>query len=235
MGPDRAAGDAPMQRRHHGRCDAPLQHEVKTHQMDAHGFVRMPAARMLNGIAVDGQLMDLSEENWILELSGKDLLEQSPALGRGIVLAIIAPPAQRHFEPASRAGARLRRQRPSILRPCVSGLIVLSNTIHHPGFDSNRPDLTSSGEGDVAPGVGAENIDPVLFRDIRQRHPADLGARVKKRAVRPEENPPGADLADEKGIQKVIDKIDDRPILPVSSLSGFNLKRLERLLDGFLE
>ena len=44
-----------------------------------------------------------------------------------------------------------------------------------------------------------------------------------------------ADLADEKGIQKVIDQIDDRPILPVSSLSGFNLKRLERLLDGFLE
>ncbi len=44
-----------------------------------------------------------------------------------------------------------------------------------------------------------------------------------------------ADLVDEKGIQKVIDQIDDRPILPVSSLSGFNLKRLERLLDGFLE
>ncbi len=44
-----------------------------------------------------------------------------------------------------------------------------------------------------------------------------------------------ADLAAEEDIQKVIDRFSDPHILPVSSLSGFNLQKLAERIDSLLE
>ena len=68
MRPTRTACEALQSRRHVHRRDTSLQHEVKPHQMDAHGLVWMHSARMLDGVCVHGQLVDLSEQNSVLEL-----------------------------------------------------------------------------------------------------------------------------------------------------------------------
>jgi len=70
MRPARTYCEALEQWWHLHRRDIPLQHEVKPHQMDAHGLVWVLAAAVLNCVGVHRQLVDLSEENRILELAG---------------------------------------------------------------------------------------------------------------------------------------------------------------------
>ena len=47
--------------------------------MDAHRLVWMDPAGMLNGIGVNGQLVDLAEQYSVLELSGENFAEHRPA------------------------------------------------------------------------------------------------------------------------------------------------------------
>ena len=59
-------------RRHSRRGKTLLEHKVEAHKMDAHRLVRMDPAGMLNGIGVNGQLVDLAEQDSVLELSGEN-------------------------------------------------------------------------------------------------------------------------------------------------------------------
>src|SRR5712692_2659235 len=107
MRPTRTPREALQLPWHLHRRDASLQREVKPYEMDAHGLVWMPAARMLDGIGVHRQLMRLSEKNGVLELRSQHLLEHRPALCRGVKLTVVAALAQRHLEATSGASSHL--------------------------------------------------------------------------------------------------------------------------------
>jgi hypothetical protein len=107
MRPARTSRKALQLRRHFRRRDISYQHEVKPHQVNAHGLVRMQAAGVLNRVAVHRQLVRLPKKNGILELRSQDLLEYRPAFGRRVKLTGVIPLAPRHLEPASGAGSGL--------------------------------------------------------------------------------------------------------------------------------
>ena len=106
MRPGRRAGHKALQaRRNFEDLEIALQHEVQTHQVNAHGFVRMLAARVLHSVGVHGQLMDLCEQDGVLVFDSEHLRITSPALGRGVVVTAIGMRAGGEFDSTSGAAA----------------------------------------------------------------------------------------------------------------------------------
>src|SRR5262249_3608319 len=86
-----------------------LDHQVEPDEVDADRLVRMTPAGVLYGVGVHRQLVASTEERGALELVRDDGLEDRPALGRGIELAVVGRVRGRERQTAARADAQRRR------------------------------------------------------------------------------------------------------------------------------